>query len=189
VAKLEKGLLHVYTGEGKGKTSAALGLAMRAVGRGLNVLVLQYFKLESEPSGELAFREGLRPRPAVDGGEAGHLVFRRGDYRHPFFDREADREAIRAKVLEQTALAAAEMKAGFWDVVVLDEVNNALRDRFILFEELEALLEARPAHVELVCTGRGAPAELVDLADYVTEMTALKHPGARKIAARKGIEF
>jgi cob(I)alamin adenosyltransferase len=187
--KLERGLLHVYTGEGKGKTSAALGLAMRAVGRGLNVLVLQYFKLESEPSGEQAWNEGLRPKPALDGGEAGHLIFRRGDYRHPFFDREADREAIRAKVLEQTALVAAEMKAGYWDVVILDEVNNALRDKFLLFEELEALLEIRPLHVELVCTGRGAPKELVELADYVTELTALKHPGTRKIGARKGIEF
>ncbi|HTA17529.1 MAG TPA: cob(I)yrinic acid a,c-diamide adenosyltransferase, partial [bacterium] len=72
---------------------------------------------------------------------------------------------------------------------VLDEVNNALRDKFLLFEELEALLEIRPRHVELVCTGRGAPKELVELADYVTEFTALKHPGTRKIGARKGIEF
>jgi cob(I)alamin adenosyltransferase len=187
--KLERGLIHVYTGEGKGKTSAALGLAMRAVGRGLNVLVQQYFKLESEPSGEQAWHEGLRPRPGLDGGEAGHLIFRRGDYRHPFFDKEADRELIRGKILEQTALVAAEMKAGYWDVVVLDEVNNALRDKFLLFDELEALLEVRPPQVELVCTGRGAPPELIAVADYATEFSAVKHPGSRKIAARKGIEF
>ncbi len=187
--KLEKGLIHVYTGEGKGKTSAALGLAMRAAGRGLNVLVLQYFKPAAEPSGELAFQEALRTRAAVDGGEPGHLVFRRGGYRHPFFDKNADREALRVEIQEQTALAAAEMRAGHWDVVVLDEVNNALRDRLLLFEELEALLEARPPHVELVCTGRGAPKELLEAADYATEFTALKHPASRKIAARKGIEF
>ncbi len=187
--KLERGLIHVYTGEGKGKTSAALGLAMRAVGRGLNVLVQQYFKVASEPSGELAWNEGLRPRLGLDGVEAGHLIFRRGDYRHPFFDPQADREAVRAKILEQTALVAAEMRAGYWDVVVLDEVNNALRDRFLLAEELEALLEARPASVELVCTGRGAPEGLIQAADYVTEFTALKHPASRRLAARKGIEF
>ena len=187
--KLEKGLIHVYTGEGKGKTSAALGLAMRAVGRGLNVLVQQYFKLESEPSGELAWKEGLKGHPALEGGEAGHLIFRRGDYRHPFFDKNADRAAIRAKILEQTALVAAEMKAGYWDVVILDEFNNALRDKFVDLEELEALIDASPEEVELVFTGRGAPVELIEVADYVTELHAVKHPGTRKIAARKGIEF
>ncbi|MGH7441603.1 MAG: cob(I)yrinic acid a,c-diamide adenosyltransferase, partial [bacterium] len=112
-----------------------------------------------------------------------------GDYRHPFFDKDAQRESIRVNIQEQTALVAAEMKAGYWDVVVLDEVNNALRDRFLLVEELEALLEARPTQVELVCTGRGAPKELIDAADYVTEFAAVKHPGTRKIGARKGIEF
>jgi cob(I)alamin adenosyltransferase len=186
---LERGLLHVITGDGKGKTSAALGLGMRAVGRGLNVLVLQYFKLASEPSGEMAWKEGLRGHPGIDVPEGGHLIFRRGDYRHPFFDREADRETLREKIMEQTALVAAEMKAGYWDVIILDEVNNALRDKLLLFEELEPLLEMRPAHVELVCTGRGAPQELMDLADYVTEMKLIKHPATRQIAARKGIEF
>lgn len=187
--KLEKGLIHVYTGEGKGKTSAALGLAMRAVGRGLNVLVQQYFKLESEPSGEMAWKEGLKGLPSIEGGEPGHLIFRRGDYRHPFFDREADRDVIRTKVLEQTALVAAEMKAGYWDVVILDEMNNALRDKFLLIDELEALIESSPESVELVFTGRGAPQELIEVADYVTEMKLIKHPGTRKIGARKGIEF
>lgn len=187
--KLEKGLLHIYTGDGKGKTSAALGLAMRAVGRGLNVLVLQYFKLESEPSGEMAWKEGLRGKPAIEGGEGGHLIFRRGDYRHPFFDPGADREVLRAKILEQTAWVAAEMKAGYWDVIVLDEVNNALRDKLLMLDELEPLLELRPENVELICTGRGAPEELIEIADYVTEMKAIKHPGTRQIGARKGIEF
>jgi cob(I)alamin adenosyltransferase len=187
--KLEKGLLHVYTGDGKGKTSAALGLAMRAVGRGLNVLVLQFFKLDSEPSGEMAWAEGLRGRPGIESAEGGHLIFRRGDYRHPFFDREADREVIRAKVLEQLAWVAAEMKAGYWDVVVLDELNNAMRDNFVLWDEMEAFLENCPNNIEIVVTGRGAVQELMDEADYVTEMKAIKHPGSVKIGARKGIEF
>lgn len=187
--KLEKGLLHVYTGDGKGKTSAALGLAMRAVGRGLNVLVLQLFKLESEPSGEMAWKEGLRGKPGIESAEGGHLIFRRGDYRHPFFDRNADREQLRAKILEQLAWVAAEMKAGYWDVVVLDELNNALRDKLVLWDEMEEFLENCPDTIELVVTGRGAPQELIDEADYVTEMKAHKHPGTAKIGARKGIEF
>jgi cob(I)alamin adenosyltransferase len=187
--KLEKGLIHVYTGDGKGKTTAALGQAMRAVGRGLNVLVLQYFKLASEPSGEMAWAEGLRGRPGIESAEGGHLIFRRGDYRHPFFDRGADREKLRDKILEQTAWVAAELKAGYWDLVVLDEVNNALRDKFILWDEMEEFLENTPENVEIICTGRGAPEELIEAADYVTEMKAVKHPGTLKIGARKGIEY
>ena len=81
------------------------------------------------------------------------------------------------------------MKGGYWDLVVLDEVNNALRDKYLLWDEFEALLEARPPTVELVCTGRGAPEELLAVADYVTEMKLVKHPMQRKLAARKGIEF
>jgi cob(I)alamin adenosyltransferase len=125
----------------------------------------------------------------VEVAEGGHLIFRRGDYRHPFFDRNADREAIRAKVLEQLAWVAAEMKAGYWDVVILDEVNNALRDKFLLWDEMEAFLENTPENVEIVCTGRGAPEELLQVADYVTDMKAVKHPGTLKLAARKGIEY
>lgn len=186
---LEKGLIHVYTGEGKGKTTAALGQAFRACGRGLNVLVHQFFKLDSEPSGEMAFNEALKDKEGVDGLKAGHLIFRRGDFRHPFFDKDADRAVLRGKLMEALARDAAEMKAGFWDLVVLDEINNALRDKLVLWDEFEAVLDERPPQVELICTGRGAPDELLAIADYVTEMKLHKHPFQKQIAARKGIEF
>ena len=172
---LSQGLIQVYSGDGKGKTTAALGQALRSRGRGLKVLVHQFFKLESEPSGEMLAASGI--------------VFRRGDFRHPFFDKHADREAIRQKILAALAVVEAELSEGQWDLVVLDELNNALRDKFVSWEELRGLVEGKPAHVELIITGRGAPDELLAAADYVTEFKKLKHPAERGIAARLGIEF
>jgi cob(I)alamin adenosyltransferase len=172
---LAAGLIQVYTGDGKGKTTAALGQALRSRGRGLRVLVQQFFKLASEPSGEQMVSTGIE--------------FRRGDFRHPFFDKNADRGAIRAKILAALAVIEVEFSEGLWDMVVLDEVNNALRDKFLLWDEMKGMIDSRPAHVELICTGRGAPQELLDAADYVTEFRKLKHPIERGQAARLGIEF
>lgn len=172
---LAQGLIQVYTGDGKGKTTAALGQALRSRGRGLTVLVQQFFKLASEPSGENLIATGIE--------------FRRGDFRHPFFDKNADREAIRAKILAALAVIEVELREHKWDVIVLDEINNVLRDKFISWDEFKALLNVRPPHVELICTGRGAPAELLDCADYVTEFKKIKHPIERGLAARLGIEF
>jgi cob(I)alamin adenosyltransferase len=172
---LVQGLIQVYTGDGKGKTTAALGQALRSSGRGLKVLVHQFFKLESEPSGEQM--------------AASSLTFRRGDFRHPFFDKHADRALIREKILAALDRTRAEMQLGLWDLVVLDEMNNALRDKFVLWAEMEAFLVSRPAAVEIVLTGRGAPAELIEAADYVTEFRKVKHPMERGQAARVGIEF
>ncbi len=179
---LEQGLIHVYTGNGKGKTTAGLGLAFRAAGRGLSVLVLQFYKPASAPSGECAW-DG----PAPQG--PGRVSFRRLEQRHPFFDRKADKAELARQINGALAQVQAEWQQGLWDLVVLDEVNIALRDQAVSWEAFAGLLDAKPGHVELVCTGRGAPQALLDRADYVTEMKGLKHPYERKIAARKGIEF
>jgi cob(I)alamin adenosyltransferase len=173
---LDKGLLQVYTGDGKGKTTAALGQAWRAAGRNLRVCIHQFFKLASEPSGEQLL--------ALKG-----IEIRRGDFRHPFFDKHADRAAIRAKILSALKALEADCAEGKWDVVILDEINNALRDGFVDWPEFEAFLDSRPPHVELICTGRGAPAALLERADYVTEFKKLKHPIERGQAARMGIEL
>jgi len=172
---LSQGLIQVYSGDGKGKTTAALGQAMRAKGRGLRVLVQQFFKLESEPSGEQLLPSGIE--------------FRRGDFRHPFFDKNADRALIREKILAALKKIQTEMDLDLWDLVVLDEINNALRDKFVLWEEMQEFLKAKPSSVELVCTGRGATQELIDAADYVTEFKKIKHPIERGQAARLGVEF
>jgi cob(I)alamin adenosyltransferase len=178
--KLEKGLIHVYTGDGKGKSTAALGQAFRSCGRGLNALVLQFFKPASQESGEHALA-------GPEGRGLGRIEFRRGQSRHPFFDKKADREAIKTEVLDLLEDVAQEWED--WDLVVLDEVNNVLRDKFIDWTDFEAWLNRKPATVELICTGRGAPQALIDRADYVSEVKKIKHPMDQGIAARKGVEY
>jgi cob(I)alamin adenosyltransferase len=143
------------------------------------VLVMQFFKPASDPSGECHW-EGL--------GE-GRVRFRRLEQRHPFFDKHADKAKIRSQILEALARIESEWTAGEWDLVVLDEVNIALRDKYVAWEEFSRFMDSRPDHVELICTGRGAVPELLERADYVTEMKKVKHPMDRKLAARKGIEF
>jgi cob(I)alamin adenosyltransferase len=176
--ELEQGLVQVYTGDGKGKTTAALGQAVRSAGAGLKVLMMQFFKPASAPSAECSW-DGLGQR----------LFFRRLEQRHPFFDKTADRNVLRTQILGALSGIQAEWSRGLWDVVVLDEVNVALRDHYVEWPEFDAFLASKPARVELICTGRGAPPPLIERADYVTEMRKVKHPMERKLAARKGIEF
>jgi cob(I)alamin adenosyltransferase len=177
---LKQGLLHVYTGEAKGKTTAALGLAFRAAGSGLKVLVIQFFK-PLAASGELAWQH---QNPEGQG----NLAFRRPDIRHPFFDPKAESSVLSQEITRHLEQALAEAHQGQWDVLVLDEINNALKDGFVDLEDFLKALNKRPACLEVVCTGRGAPQALQDLADYVTHMTLGKHPFEKKIAARQGIE-
>lgn len=169
------GLVHIYTGDGKGKTTAAVGLAVRAVGAGLRVAFVQFVK-GGTPSSEL---EALRrigievTRPASKSS---------GLMRNTITPE--DREAARAAI-EVARLSLA----GDHDVVVLDELCVAARTGLVDVNEVVDLLGSRHPGVEVVMTGRGAPEALVDLADYVTEMRPLKHPFEQGIAARKGVEF
>ena len=173
---LERGLVQVYTGDGKGKTSAALGLALRAAGHHLRVHIVQFMK--GWPNyGEL---QSVKWLPTVTLRQFG----RRG-FVHPQHPTPAD--------YEQASLALAEarraMLSGDVDIVILDEVNVALDMGLLTLESVLALLEEKPAHVELVFTGRGAPEELCRRADLVTEMKMLKHPYNQGVPARKGIEY
>jgi cob(I)alamin adenosyltransferase len=181
--KLNKGLIHIYFGDGKGKTSAAIGLAMRAAGNGLKVLVVQFFKPETTFSGERAYAREARRK----------IIFHNLKFRHPFMARGRSsaflKKQIKGEVEKALALVKMEWKNGIWDVVVLDEINNALAGGFISWPRFAAFLRSRPAKVELICTGRGAPRNLLVLADYATEMKKIRHPFDRKIPARKGIEF
>lgn len=173
---LDQGLLEVYTGDGKGKTTASVGLAVRAVGRGLRVAFVQFVK-GGERSGELDALErlGVRvERPAKE--STGLLGGGVGD---------EDRRAVsRAFEIARDALAS-----GDYDVVVMDEVCVALAHGLVPLEPFIAALSTRPRHVEVVCTGRGAPSELTEVADLVTEMRLVKHPFEQGIPARRGIEY
>ncbi|MCX5867770.1 MAG: cob(I)yrinic acid a,c-diamide adenosyltransferase [Proteobacteria bacterium] len=174
---LEKGFVQVYTGEGKGKTTAALGLALRAIGHGLKVYVIQFMKGNIE-YGELWAAKCLEP----------NLIIRQMG-RETFVNRDnPDQEDIK---LAQAALALARevVSGGEYDIVILDEVNCALDFGLIPFDQVLKILQTKPEKVELVLTGRGASPELIQAADLVTEMKEIKHYYRRGIKSRNGIEI
>jgi cob(I)alamin adenosyltransferase len=173
-AQPAKGYVHVYTGDGTGKTTAAIGLAVRAAGAGLAVYIAQFMK-----RGEYAEVRALeRLGGAVRLEQFGTGRFVRGA------PDEAEREAGR-RGLEAVRRV---LRAGRHAVVVLDEANVAAACGILSEEELLDLIARRPGHVELVFTGRGAPAGLVAAADLVTEMRLVKHYFQQGVAARPGIE-
>jgi cob(I)alamin adenosyltransferase len=174
--KLEKGLIQVYTGNGKGKTSAAFGLALRAVGRGLKVYIIQFIKGGFD-YGELYVVDKL-PNLKLK-------AFGRGKF---ITEKPAGKDDIK---LAEEALALVEsvVKSGEYDIVILDEINVALNLKLISLEKVLKLLKNKPAHVELVLTGRYAPDEIIGAADLVTEMREVKHPFNKGFQARKGIEY
>lgn len=174
----QKGLVHIYTGEGKGKTTAAVGLAARAAGQGMKVLFIQFFKEESASSGE---KEFLR-KGGVD------LV--RSNVRHPLFTgARTDLEAVRSSVVGTYEAAKDKLMEGGYGLVVFDEVMSAINGGWIKAENVLDFLDSKPAGLEVVLTGRNAPVELVQKADYVTEMLKIKHPYDEGVQARRGIDY
>ena len=174
--KLEKGLVQVYTGDGKGKTSAAFGLALRAIGRGLKVYIIQFIKGGFD-YGELYVVDKL-PNITLK-------AFGRGKF---VTQQPPSEEDVR---LAEEALQLAEktIKSGEYDLVILDEINVALNLKLISLEKVLELIKGKPKHVELVLTGRYAPKEVIEAADLVTEMREVKHPFKKGCQAREGIEF
>ncbi len=175
-----RGMIHVYTGNGKGKTTAAFGLAIRAAGHGKKVLFAQFLKGGRGESGEIL---------------AGHtctlkITVIRFPEIHPRFDAKINREELARKVHADFYEVRREILRDVYDLVVLDEVNNCVSQGFLPVEELLALLKEKPARLELVLTGRGADPQVIERADYVTEMKKIKHPAETEgTPAREGIEF
>ncbi|KPK80419.1 MAG: cob(I)yrinic acid a,c-diamide adenosyltransferase [Gemmatimonas sp. SM23_52] len=168
------GYIQIYTGDGKGKTTAALGLALRASGHGLRSYVGQFMK--GQHYGELA---ALRDHPDITIEQYGDLQCVR-------------REEITAEHIAQAHRgldrARQAMHSGQYQIIVLDEVNVALWFGLLAVDEVLAFLDERPDNVEVILTGRRAPAELITVADLVTEMTEVKHYYQRGVTARDGIE-
>jgi cob(I)alamin adenosyltransferase len=174
--RLERGLIQVYTGDGKGKTTAALGLALRAAGHGLRVYLV-HFMTGWPHYGELS---ALAAHPNITLVQFGRPNF--VNRKHP------DPQDIRlAQEAYQHSLDL--LTNGQYDVVILDEINVALDYGLISLEQVLALFDAKPPHVELVLTGRNAHPQLIDRADLVTEMREIKHPYRSGIDGRKGIEY
>ncbi|KLU62210.1 Cob(I)yrinic acid a,c-diamide adenosyltransferase [Peptococcaceae bacterium CEB3] len=177
MSHLKQGLVQLYTGNSKGKTTAAFGLAVRAVGHGFHVCIIQFMKGRDD-SGELAGLKRLEPECCLEHfGTAGWV--RKGQA-----SAEDIREARRAWIR-----AVGVVMSGEWDIVILDEVVNAIWSELLPEEEILHLLGQKPDHVEVVLTGRNASEALIAAADLVTEMVQIKHPYEKGISAREGIEF
>ena len=173
---LSQAYVHVYTGSGKGKTTAALGLALRAIGHGLRVFVVQFLRGAYE-GGELVMAQRLAPNLEI-----------RPMGREAALDPGAPDPVDIKWAADGLALAANAMKKGLFDVVILDDVNLAVSYGLVHVDQVLELLDLRPATVELVLTGRDAHPELVAAADLVTEMTQIKHYHDMGVAPREGIE-
>jgi cob(I)alamin adenosyltransferase len=172
--RLSKGYIQVYTGDGKGKTSAALGLALRAAGHGMHTYIGQFMK--GQHYGEL---DALRNQPHITIEQYGDVRCIRREDVTPEHIAQAQRGLERAQEA---------MLSGQYDVVVLDEVNVTIWFGLLAVDEVLAFLDQRPDHVEIVLTGRRAPQELIEWADLVTEMREVKHYYEQGVQARKGIE-
>lgn len=174
-----KGLVHIYTGNGKGKTTAALGLGIRACGRGLKVLMFQFLK--GSETGEIAIINKLEP----------DFTLKRGNEIKKFTWNMNEEEKKEARVccgeLLNEAVDASLSNA--WDLIILDEVMAAITSGFIDLSDAIDLIRNKPQDLEIVLTGRNAPKELIEVADYVSEINAIKHPMDRGIPARIGIEW
>jgi cob(I)alamin adenosyltransferase len=166
----------VYTGEGKGKSTAAFGLALRAAGQGLQVHIVQFLK--GRPgTGERQALEQLPNITLVAFGRPGFVNCDNPDPEDVRLAQEAVRHCLDT-VSQQR-----------YDVVILDEVNVALRCGLISLNQVVALLDAKPRHVELVLTGRDAHPRIIERAHLVTEMRSIKHPYEHGVASRQGIEY
>jgi len=175
-AQEEKGLLVVHTGAGKGKTTAAWGMALRSLGHGMNIAVVQFIKGAIDTAEEQILKSF--------GDQVVFLRMGEG-YTWETQDRERD------KAVAQEAWAEVEkiLKDSTFGMVILDELNIAIHHEYISFDQVLKAVAQRPSMMHVVITGRGAKQELIDAANLVSEMKMIKHPFRKGIKAQKGVEF
>ena len=169
-------MIQVYTGPGKGKTTAALGLVLRALGHGQKVLLVRLLKPAEPISGELLALERFSGIRVINAGLG-------------VLGKVVDKEQVRKSVLQALDEASHCWSSGNVDLLVIDEINNALHHGFVSLEEVWNCLATRSPQMEVVMTGRNAPKELLEQADLVTFMECLRHPLQQGISARQGIEY
>lgn len=169
----EVGLVHVYTGDGKGKTTAALGMCVRAVGHGYRALIVQFMKTAG------TYGENFLKLPGLDVVPSGHdcLVFS---------DRITQADLDRAA--EGLRLASDALRSGTYRTVVLDEASVAIRFGLLDVNDVVRAIQERHLGVEAVITGRYAPLELLEIADYISEVKAVRHPYQKGMTSRKGVD-
>lgn len=168
----------MYTGDGKGKTTAAVGVAIRAIAHNLRVCYVYFHK---DPDRWGSSEHGILKKNGIDVfGFAG---------KSPLFNKNADFGEIRERCLKGMDFIKELYRQNKYDLLILDEINISLRDGFLKTEEIMPLLTTKPAGLELVLTGRGATPELMELADLVSNIKKIKHPYDKGVKARKGIEY
>jgi len=173
---MEKAIIQVYTGPGKGKTTAATGLIIRALGQGFKVLLVRFLKPYAPPSNELQILETLKGLDVVTAGLGGIEARNRP-------------EELRMNVGATFDQVLPMIYGGYYDLVVLDEFNVVLDKGYLPMAKGLKLLDERPVGIELVLTGRNAPDEVLLRADLITVMEARRHPFDQGLPARPGIEY
>ncbi|MFZ3102181.1 MAG: cob(I)yrinic acid a,c-diamide adenosyltransferase [Desulfitobacteriaceae bacterium] len=176
---MQQGLIHIYTGTGKGKTTAAIGLGIRAYGQGLKVLMVQFLK--GWTTGEMKVIASLRPYFQL-------FQYKKND-KFTWGMTDEEMEGINGEIRIGLNYTIEAVISGEWDLIIMDEIMAAVNCGFLPLEEVVELVKIKPLKLELVLTGRDAPLELIELADYVSEITARKHPMEKGIVAREGIEY
>lgn len=174
----EIGLVQIYTGDGKGKTTAAVGQAIRAIGHNFDVCLIYFHKnSEERKHGEFPILEelGVKVRGFAE--------------RHPHFDEAVSQKKIRKECLKGVEFIKETLEEGSFDLVILDEIIISMRDGFLKEKELLEILEIKPERVELILTGRGVSEKLIEKADLVSEIKKIKHPYEEGMESRRGIEF
>ena len=179
---LERGLVQIYTGDGKGKTTAAFGLALRCAGQTNKVLIYQFLKPPSLDLGERFALQLGAVRIRLEALDVEWDMAKSPDDE----ERAAETKAAISDVLGRLAETAEKR---FYDVIILDEIVFCLAKGLARLEDIKAVIDRRDRRVEIIMTGRGATPELIELADLVTEMKNVKHPFDKGIKARRGIEF
>ncbi len=176
--KNTKGLIHVYTGEGKGKTTAAVGLATRALGHGLTVCYASFHKLP-EKYGYCEIQSLKKLGATV-------LSLAKG---HPHMDTSLNVDIIKKDVIEGLKIINELIAQQTYDMLIMDEIIISVRDNFLEEAKLIDFIQKKPKDMELVLTGRGVTSGVINLSHYVTRMDKIKHPYDTGITSRKGIEY
>ena len=179
---LNKGLVQIYTGDGKGKTTAAFGLALRAAGQGNKVLIYQFLK---PPSLDIGERFSIKLGAVRIRVEALDIEW---DMKTSLED-EQKRAEVETAIADVLARIAETAEKRFYDVIILDEIIFCYSKGLVKLEDIKNIIEKKDGLVEIVLTGRGADEKVIELADLVTEMKKIKHPFDKGIDARCGIEY
>lgn len=171
----KKGLIIIFTGEGKGKTTAALGMALRAIGHHLKVFIIQFIKGKWQ-SGELKAVKGMSNLSILPMGSG-------------FICKEKSRDREKKMALEAWDLCRKKIESKEYDMVIMDEINYAIHYNLLNLDDVISFLKNKPKKIHIVLTGRNAKPKLIEIADIVTEMRDIKHSYRRGVKAQKGIEY